>query len=414
MSSSEPNDYSSAIPGPASPPGDAGSVFVPRLLVVGASARAAAHSALRAGLLPAAIDLFTDRDLAELAPCARIARETYPDALPELAGDMPDGPWIYTGAMENHPETVRALAADRPLWGNPADVLRAVRDPARLHESLRRAGLPSPEVRLRREGLPRDASWLAKPIASSAGHGIVPLSPAAALPRTPCYFQARVEGEPLAAIFLGAGSGARLLGVTRQFLGRPGAPYAYVGSLGPWPIPSAARATLVRIGDFLARDFDLMGLFGVDFVLRGTVPWPVEVNPRYTASVEVLERATGASFLAMHAAVFDRGRTVEVNPGHRGAGVSFVAKSILFADHDFEFPPGVALRGRERATGGTSVADIPSAGTPIGAGEPVLTVFARGGSIAECSHRLEWSLNRWRRRLNSCQASRISQTSGIE
>ena len=48
---------------------------------------------------------------------------------------------------------------------------------------------------------------------------------------------------------------------------------------------------LQQLGLDLARGCGLRGLFGVDFVLSEGVPWPVEINPRYTASVEVLEYA---------------------------------------------------------------------------------------------------------------------------
>ena len=38
---------------------------------------------------------------------------------------------------------------------------------------------------------------------------------------------------------------------------------------------------------------ELRGVFGVDFILHDGSPCVVEVNPRYPASVEVLEHATG-------------------------------------------------------------------------------------------------------------------------
>jgi hypothetical protein len=45
------------------------------VLILGASARAAAYSARRADLQPACIDLFADRDLAAVCPSRRIAPE---------------------------------------------------------------------------------------------------------------------------------------------------------------------------------------------------------------------------------------------------------------------------------------------------------------------------------------------------
>ena len=53
----------------------------------------------------------------------------------------------------------------------------------------------------------------------------------------------------------------------------------------------------------LADRFELSGLFGVDFILDGDQVWTLEVNPRYTASVEIVERATG-----IHAIAAPRGR----------------------------------------------------------------------------------------------------------
>ena len=54
------------------------------------------------------------------------------------------------------------------------------------------------------------------------------------------------------------------------------------------------------MGQLLASTFSLVGLFGVDHVLQNDEPWVVEINPRYTASVEILELAVGRSLLAEH------------------------------------------------------------------------------------------------------------------
>ncbi|HEX8200442.1 MAG TPA: ATP-grasp domain-containing protein, partial [Isosphaeraceae bacterium] len=266
------------------------------VLILGASARAAAFSALRAGLTPACGDLYADRDLVAACAAWRVAAGAYPEGLAAVAAAAPPGPWLYTGALENHPELVDRIAATRPLWGVGGSALRAVRDPGAVAEVLRRAALPGPAVRSSPAGLPRDGSWLVKPLASAGGRRIRPLTPDGGgsdppLPSRPVYYQERIVGVDLAAIFLGASAGARLLGVTRQWIGRPGAEFGYRGSLGPYPLSDLERARVAALGDALAAAFGLIGLFGVDLVLRDGFPWPVEVNPRYTASVEVLERA---------------------------------------------------------------------------------------------------------------------------
>src|SRR5262249_54766323 len=133
----------------------------------------------------------------------------------------------------------------------------------------------------------------------------VALDVAASPSSAPVFYQEFIDGLSLAAIFCAHGARARLLGITRQLHGKPSAPFAYVGSIGPWPVSSGVRARVAEVGEVLAASFCLAGLFGVDLILRGEVPWPVEVNPRYTASVEVLELALRRSFLSEHRSVFE-------------------------------------------------------------------------------------------------------------
>src|SRR6188474_2299573 len=124
------------------PPGSAGvslARMTCRLILLGASVRAAAFSAIRAGFEPYAIDCYADRDLAAICPAVRI--DHYPrDFLPALAA-APDAPWVYTGGLENYPRLIDRLAAVRPLWGNRGASLRTVRDPRQLAELAVAAGL---------------------------------------------------------------------------------------------------------------------------------------------------------------------------------------------------------------------------------------------------------------------------------
>src|SRR5687767_10917006 len=104
------------------------------LLILGASARAAASSAARAGFAPRAADLFADADLAALCRVTRI--DDYPGEFPAAARKFPPSPWMYTGGLENYPELVDQIAAERPLLGNSGSVLREVRDPFKLAAAL--------------------------------------------------------------------------------------------------------------------------------------------------------------------------------------------------------------------------------------------------------------------------------------
>ncbi len=114
------------------------------VILLGASVRALAQSARRAGWQPTAIDLYADRDLKAIAAVHRVED---PQEWEVLARAAPPGPWMYTGGLENHPGLIDRLARQRPLWGIGGEALRGVRDPFRVHKVLGQAGLPVPDVR---------------------------------------------------------------------------------------------------------------------------------------------------------------------------------------------------------------------------------------------------------------------------
>jgi predicted ATP-grasp superfamily ATP-dependent carboligase len=307
--------------------------------------------------------------------------------------------------MENHPDLIDRISSRRTLWGNAASTVRAVRDPLAVADALRRAGLPRPDVRLSPDNLPRDGSWLVKPLGSAGGWGIEPLGPSTQPPQRPSYYQERIEGPSLAAIYLGDRMSARLRGVTVQEIGHPAAPFAYIGSLGPWPLDRIVLGRLEALGATLATAFGLAGLFGVDFVLQGEQPWPVEVNPRYTASVEVLELALGSSLLADHARIFD----TAFPAAKPRAGRHHVAKRILYAANPFRFPVGERRTGVSRDPSRfPRLGDIPWPGTDFLPGVPVLTVFAHGASLESCRRRLDQKAAGWERRLSGGESRAAS------
>lgn len=358
------------------------------IVVAGASARAMAESATRAGWRVHAADLFADLDLRAVAVAAERARP-YPDALPATVTGFPPGPWLYCGALENHPTVIAAISGARPLAGCTPAAVAAVRDPATLAVVVRGAGLGFPETRREPGGVPIDGSWLMKPVRSAGGHGIAPWRGDDGRPApTPEHvWQHRVSGRPWSASYLVGGGRGRLLGTSRQLQGRRwchAQPFAYCGSIdiAPESLPGEVRAQLLRLGGLLVDPFGLTGLVGVDLVIddRRRVH-VIEVNPRPTASMELIERATGLSVAAAHlsACGFPGPAAVETRP-RRGTW----SKAILFAACELQLDE-VAVAALRASAGGPHegwplVADIPSPPQTIPAGGPVCTVFAHGDS----------------------------------
>jgi predicted ATP-grasp superfamily ATP-dependent carboligase len=196
-------------------------------------------------------------------------------------------------------------------------------------------------------------------------------------------------------------SGCRLLGVTRQLVGTPwlhAPPFRYCGSIGPLALTVAECSAWERLGSAVAEFAGLRGLFGVDAVWRGGEPWPVEVNPRYTASVEVLEYATGLRALALHRRVFDP-KTLSA-PEMMRAG--YVGKAVYYAPRSLVVPtdgPWEDVPRRPPALDEPpAFADIPASAQSIAEGRPVLTLFAAGAGLDECERRLREGaaeMDRW-------------------
>ena len=159
-------------------------------------------------------------------------------------------------------------------------------------------------------------------------------------PRRGEFWQEFVEGDPQAAIFCATASGCELVGVTRQLVGQSwlhAPPFRYCGSVGPLAAGPPLASALHSLGGLLARDAGLRGLFGIDGVLRDGAFWPVEVNPRYPASVEVLEHANGLRSLRLHRLAFEDPAAALAEP-LPSAGGAIVGKAVLYARAGAVFP----------------------------------------------------------------------------
>lgn len=349
------------------------------LVIVGASARAAAFSARRAGFRPVCGDLFADADLR--ACCPAVAVTDYPAELEGFARQAPPGPWLYTGGLENAPQLIERIGAVRPLLGVGPAELQRVRDPQLVQKALHAAGLPCPDSSVTSAGLPTDGSWLLKGRGSSGGAQVFPwLGQRSHRANDPnWYFQRRLEGQACAALFAAARGRATLLGVTEQLLAgvnRTDRPFGYAGSLGPLTLSPELSGRFERLGSVLAGEFRLVGLFGVDAVVAENEVWPVEINPRYPASAEIVERATGLPAIALHAAAC-RDHALPARPPEI-VDSGWHGKLILYARQDATISPGLAAEWLQRSRAEwPEIADVPAPGTRIGAGQPVVTLFAK-------------------------------------
>ena len=380
------------------------------LVILGASARALATSAARAGWHVYAADLFCDLDLQAVAQAAvAVAHASDGDAagypwslLSAVAEFPPDAAWCYTGAIENHPDLVDAIARVRRLAGNTADCIRRLRDPADVAAAAGAAGLAFPETCRSPDGVPRDGTWLVKPLAGAGGRGIRRWTPAVAvesgighgaMPRPISVWQRFVSGTPISAAYCFSRRRSQLLGASRQLIGEPwchAGPFAWCGGVtlhaaGGMPEGTHLGAALERLGGVLAERFQPVGLVGVDLVVDANGHLTViEINPRPTASMELFERSGAGSIAGRHLAACGCAAVSDSPCEHLPLEpTSTWAKAVLFA----AAPTAVSTTlidalAREsdpwtRADGGwPALADVPVPGQTIPAAAPVVTIFA--------------------------------------
>ena len=128
-----------------------------------------------------------------------------------------------------------------------------------------------------------------------------------------------------------------------------------------------------RLAEAITDEFHVVGVNGIDFIAREGALFVVEVNPRWCASMELVEQAYGVSVFSAHAAACESQALPAFDLAHarRDAGAS--GKAVVYARRDITV-------GDTRAWLDTpqQIRDVPRPGEQISRGRPVCTVFARG------------------------------------
>ncbi len=359
------------------------------LIILGSSVRAAAKSAVAAGYTPWCIDKRGDRDLRAVAGSS--VRVVEPDHFPQtilhlIEAAPADAKVLLAGGLDGEADLLKAIGFEHTFLSSPPEAVRRVRWPSALatipkSPGLRRCQTLTTVSFLRRLwrlafGSFGKTRYLLKPRDSYGGQGIRWYRPGEPIDATH-YLQQHVTGMPVSAVFTCDGWSSVLLGATEQLIGEPcfgASEFAYCGSIGPLQVSEKTREVMSHLGVVLTQRFDLRGVFGVDMVMdfKGNL-WPVEVNPRYTASIEIVEKITGT-----HALNPNDGSRKNKPPRSSVQGKAVVYAKLagavpdlyeLFSDHE--------------------VADVPEAGKALQKGAAVCTVFASGHSRDDCFNKLK-------------------------
>ncbi len=354
-------------------------------LLAGVSVRALAQSAVRAGYPVVAADYFGDADLAGLVAGRSLLRhgQTPYDArgLPGLARGLEYGALAYAANLENHPRVVRALAGGRPIAGNTPEVLAQARHWPTLRRVCAEEGLAMPPTLFPGEEgqATARADWLRKPVKSGGGHGIGfwdgrPLARG-------WYLQAWLAGVSASTVFAADGRESVVLGVSEQIVGdrELGAHgFRHCGNIMPLaPELGGGEALTLALADMaarLTRRFGLRGVCGLDCIVTagpdGPRPVLLEINPRPTASAELIEeRGLGSVFDTHVRAAAGRLPAPADWPENGG----YLAKGIAFARQPCRLPEDTGWRRPE-------LRDVGRPGDAIAPGRPICSIVLPGAT----------------------------------
>ncbi|WXG46365.1 MAG: ATP-grasp domain-containing protein [Candidatus Atabeyarchaeum deiterrae] len=387
-------------------------------LVVGFNARPIVFSAKRMGLKVLAVDYWGDIDLVRSVDDIEAVLKQTAGERPREQLSRPTCELLVEGAkrisqrhvsevdfvligsgLDDRPDLWKELARIGPVFGNPVETVRKVRDRFRLYKTASRLGIPAPvtlQVSSLQELL-RSAETIGypvvlKPMEGGGGLGIQLAKDKSELEdqytneMKPKFggtiiVQEYIRGENVSASVLGDGSKCTAVSVNEQLIGLKElgarAPFVWCGNVVPLDLSNKGMKAkaIACAAQSLGEELKLVGSNGFDFVLRAVDNKPVliECNPRFQGTLECVELATGMNLVSEHVKVFRDGMSSTIP-----SAIRYATKMIPFA--------------KERCVlgdlgGVVGVGDISPEGAILERGDPICTVHRTGRSKNEASKR---------------------------
>ena len=387
------------------------------VVLVGVSVRSAAQSLVRGGQSCIAMDQFGDADTRQVASQCHVILS--PDDFLQAIARYPGHPILCTSQWAGQwSGMIDAVAqSGNPLLFCPEAWNRAT-DLGVLRKAARQSGLSCPESTSVPPVSKDNACILVKDLSRSGGWGVrwakpwgdrrLTSEPSPSTSRT--IYQPWIAGRSFGATFLSDGNDVQLLGICRSLFRSVGdCPFVYCGSVGPLgnlqrhTITPDHQDRLLEAARSIVASSRLRGLLNLDFIRDPLgMLHLLEVNPRWTASAEIIERGLSAEPQSLMLRSMDAVRTGRL-PERVPATDSQWIKRIVFARDEVKFTrpvEGKALDSRQKWQ--YEIHDLPDEGAVIQAGHPVCTLIAR------VDHRDQQWLKRYRRVIRQLQAPATS------
>ncbi|MFM7516738.1 MAG: ATP-grasp domain-containing protein [Pirellula sp.] len=376
----------------------------------GASCRAAAQSAKRAGATSIyAWDDFLDADLAHVASAASLSEWEQDQARSSI--DLHDCSVVLCGGMENKPELVDRLIQLGARCGANGDALRELRSYANWKRWAEASNIAwpltlgpfdseNPEFHALCNNDEPKRLWLVKPVNGAGGIHVRPLANDHSFKTTNTdlskssqwLVQQYIPGTSIGVSYCSDRVGTQVFGIARGIDAREleaPLPFIYRGNIAAIAITHQMEDRLRAFGDYVAKQTGLLGLWQADFQLDSDGKlWLLEINPRWSASMELHETLQGFSWMKKHLEILRSPEEVFVHDSRqRKVSDGQMAKGVIYAPRDLNVSADQLARLWQARWDGTlgelqhapfRVADIPEpirGGLAIPEGMPIATVL---------------------------------------
>jgi len=372
---------------------------VHNILVIGMDVVSLATSATKADYKVYAVDYFGDQDLKRVChknlsivnqtpgvTCGRLNIKFNPEALIQLTKRLLkknaiDATLLSTG-LDDCPDVLFELNDMIPILGNHPHVIERIRDKARFFQELKRLGIPHPETAIA-ENLEearkktKDIGYpvLVKPSKGFGGvgtrkaqdpEGLKQAFHHASLIDQKVLIQEYISGTSASVSLISSNNETIALTLNEQLLGvtelGQKEPFGYCGNVVPLATTRSVMNRCKNSAEKITSHFGLVGSNGMDFVVsKEGISYVVEVNPRFQATLECVERVLGINMVEAHMKACLQG----VLPIIAKKTAVFCTRLILFAPQRLVMPDLSVLE---------DLRDVPMPEVIIEKGEPVCSI----------------------------------------
>jgi len=378
------------------------------LTAVGFSTRALVQCANRDGMSVRSLDCCGDRDTLELSCASQLIELSELSWIKSLE---PSTRVMLAGGMEDSAEALELLSqVDATII---PEQYRQMRDWRNWRRWSLGSGIKFPStypiedwpgaqvaqaIGPTYHAIQANQKWLWKKQRSAGGLGVKFIDsenlPDPSLLRANFSFesgvlQEYVTGKSIGVSFLSSHHGTVILGMAESIPLQPHiwSDFIYRGSIGPVGIPDWLKSLIHKFANFVTSSTGWCGLWQADFMLSERELYLIEINPRWTASMELIACGYDLPLVTWHVesphvALSDWTSMQSIINASQDKSHSRFRKEIRYADEDRivssdEHETWWQSRwiARERDESGVWFADIPRPHTSLHKNAPVYSVI---------------------------------------